>query len=116
MDEDTAIYNLIKDSPDFECLPLPSHWYEKFNIPPRKTLSTREFIESEYTLKMAMKPKNLPPIIINEPQQGGKLVVVPETAEIPVEVITRPFEVKEGEAFPVILPSLMDETASQQVR
>jgi len=115
MTTDEEMYNLMKDLPDFECYPLPSHWYEKFGIPPRKTVSVREFVESEYTLKMALKPKMMTAILINEPQQGGKLAIVPETEEIKVEVISRPFELKEGEAFPAVLSSLKDDTESQQV-
>lgn len=116
MTTDEEIYNLIKDAPDFDCFPIPASWYEKFKIAPHKTLNPHEFVESEYTMKIAFQKKDLPPIVINEPQQGGKLMEVPAFEEPKVEVITRPFELKEGEAFPDVLPSLKDETASQQVQ
>jgi len=108
MDDDTMLYNLMKDLPDFDCFPIPQHWFKKFNIPPRNPISVREFIESGYAMKMAVAPKDLPPIIIDKPQQNGKLVQMVEEPPVPVEVISRPFELKEGEMFPAVLPSLKD--------
>ena len=92
MDEDTLLYNSIKDDPEFENLPIPSHWFKKFNIPPRNPVPIKEYIESNYAMVMSLQRKPLPPLIITEPQQNGKLVQVPEVEPIPVEVITRPYE------------------------
>ena len=89
IDED-ALYNKLKDLPDFDCLPLPAHWFKKYNIPPVSQPTTREFLESKYTVNCAVAPKDLPPILINEPQQGGKLVPLAPFEEIKVETITRP--------------------------
>lgn len=105
-DEERQLYEALKQLPDFECFPIPQSWFKKFNIPPRNPMSVREYIHENYAMKMAVAPKDLPPIIIDEPQQGGKLVEVPAVEDIPVEVISRPFEWKEGEPFPAILPSL----------
>lgn len=102
------LYNLMKDLPDFDCFPIPQHWFKKFNIPPRNPISVREFLESGYTMKMSVAPKDLPPIIIDKPQQDGKLVKMIEVEPVPVELVSRPFELKEGEMFPAVLPSLKD--------
>jgi hypothetical protein len=108
MDDDTMLYNAMKDLPDFECWPIPQHWFKKFNIPPRNPISVKEYIESGYAMKMAVAPKDLPPIIIDKPQKDGKLVQMVEEPPVPVELVSRPFELKEGEMFPAVLPSLKD--------
>ena len=75
VDEDT-MYAQLKDLPDFECLPLPASWFKKYGIPPREATAPREFIESNYTMRMAIEPKDLPPIIIDEPIDGDRKSVV----------------------------------------
>ena len=110
------LYNAMKDLPDFECWPIPQHWFKKFNIPPRNPISVREYIESGYAMKMAVAPKDLPPIIIDKPQQNGKLVQMVEEPPVPVELISRPFELKEGEMFPAVLPSLKDDALLERSR
>lgn len=104
-EERTLVEELMKLS-DFECLPLPSSWFKKFNIPPRGVVNPREFMESNYTMKMAIAPKELPPLIINEPQKDGKLFPLVAEEPIPVEVVSRPFVLKDGESFPAVLPFL----------
>lgn len=114
-DEERKLYEALKELPDWECFPIPQSWFKKFNIPPRNPIGVREYIHSNYAMEMAVKPKDLPPIIIDEPQQGGKLVEVPKAEEVPIEVVSRPFELPEGKPFPAILPSLKTdpEPASQ---
>lgn len=90
--EEYELYLKIKNSPEFGILPLPARWYEKFDIPPVKHMSVRDFIESRYTLKCAFAPKDLDPIIINEPQQNGKLVKFIEEEPIPVKIVELPYD------------------------
>lgn len=116
MDEDTLLYNQMKDLPDFDCFPIPIHWYKKFGIPPRNPVPVSEYIESNYAMRMSVVKKDLPPIIINKPQQDGKLVEMVQEPAIPVEVIERPFELKEGEEFPAVLPFLKDYAPDEQSR
>lgn len=71
----------------------------------------KEFIASGYTLKCAYAPKDLPPIVIDKPIKDGLLVEVAPPEEIPVEVVSRPFT---EENVPMVLPSLKDDTASEQ--
>lgn len=110
IDED-ALYNKLKDLPDFDCLPLPSHWFKKYNIPPVSQPSTREFLDSQHTIKCATAPKDLPPIFINEPQQGGKLVPIAPPEDIKVETISRPITDTNYIVHPSLL-ELKNETAS----
>jgi hypothetical protein len=104
-----ALFQELRQLPDFDCLPLPSHWYKKYNINPVTVPSTREFLESAHTLKCAVGQKDLPPIFINEPQQNGKLVTIFPPEDIKVEVVSRPFTgTVDG-----VLPSLIDETKQE---
>lgn len=106
--EEIELYEQMKDLPDFDRLPLPSTWFKAFNLKPREAVAPREFIESGYTLKRQLEQKDLPPIFIDEPQQNGKLVEVPEDKNLPVvEVINRPFKY-EGHRFPDVLPALKE--------
>lgn len=107
MDEELALLEELKKHPDFERFPLPSAWFEKYNIPPRTTIGPKEYIESNYAMRMALEPKDLPPIIITKPQtdkDGNVILVEMVKVEEPVlEVRARPFKLKEGEEFPAVL-------------
>lgn len=86
------MYLRMKESPEFEVLPIPARWYSLFNIPPMKAVSVRDFIQSQYTLKCAFAPKDLPPIIITEPLQNGKVVKLLEEEPIEVKVVQLPYD------------------------
>jgi hypothetical protein len=107
IDED-ALYNEMKNLPDFNSMPIPARWFKKYGIEPRTLPTTREFIESNYTLLRAVENKDLPPIIHDEPQQNGKLVTPPPFEEIKVDVVSRPFDWDSSKPFPVILPMLKE--------
>ena len=95
IDED-ALYNELKDLPDFLNLPLPARWFKKYNIPPIEAGSVKEFIDSAYTLKCMFAPKDLPPLFINEPVRdisgNIKLAPIHEPEKIDVRVISRPYD------------------------
>lgn len=115
-DEERKLYEALKELPDFDCFPVPQRWFKAFNLPPRDPVSVREYIHSNYAMEMAVKPKDLPPIIIDEPQQGGKLVEPPPFEDVKVEVVSRPFDWDASKPFPAVLPSLANtdpEPASQ---
>lgn len=102
------LYEELSQLPDFDCLPIPASWFKKFNIPPRNPVPVREYIHSNYAMDIAMKHKDLSPLLIDEPQQGGKLVELVKVEEPIAEVVSRPFEVPEGKPFPAVLPSLTE--------
>jgi hypothetical protein len=108
MATDEELYNAMKDLPDFDCMPIPSSWFKKFNIPLREAVAPKEFIESNYTLKRSVEIKDLPPIIIDEPQRNGVLMEVPKEEEIKVEVVSRPFDWDNSKPFPSVLPALKE--------
>jgi hypothetical protein len=107
IDED-ALYNQLKEQPDFDCLPIPATWFAKYNIPARTTPTTKDFLESGYTLMRATEQKDLPPIIHDEPQQNGKLVESQPFEEIKVDVVSRAFEWDSSKPFPATLPMLKE--------
>jgi hypothetical protein len=105
--EELALLEELKKLPDFECLPLPGSWFKKYNIPPRTACGPREYIHSNYAMECSIAPKDLPPIIVKEPQKDkdGKVILVEvvKVEEPLLEVRERPFQLQEGEEFPVVL-------------
>lgn len=107
MDEELALLEELKKLPDFDRFPLPASWFAKYNIPPRTTVGPKEYIESNYAMRMALEPKDLPPLIITKPQtdkDGNVILVEMVKVEEPIlDVRAKPFTLKEGEEFPAIL-------------
>lgn len=104
MDE-KELFEELRKLPDFECFPIPVSWHTKYGVTPRSAVNSREFIDSNYTLKCSVAPKDLPILIIREPQQNGKLVNAPPVEEIKAETICREYTLTET---PDVLPSLRE--------
>jgi len=102
-EEELALLKQLQAQPDFECLPLPAYWFKKYNIPPRSAQGPKEYIESNYAMRRANETKDLPPLIIDEPQQGGKLVKVQPPEAVPIEVKMRPFVWDNTKPFPAVI-------------
>lgn len=81
---DEAIYEMLKDLPDFDRFPLPKYFYEKFKIPPPKILTPMEAL----TLmeRTAMMPGALVKTEIREPSPGGVRPLL-EVEPVKVEVL-----------------------------
>lgn len=94
--EEDELYEQLKQLPDFLSYPLPARWFKKYNIPPLEPTNVREYIHSNYAFKQMFSPKDLPPIIVNEPQRdlsgNIKLVKMVEPESIEVEVVSKPYE------------------------
>lgn len=114
IDED-KLYEELKTLPDFLNLPLPARWFKKYNIPPIESEPIREFIKSNYTINCAYAPKDLPPIIINEPQRDAsgniKWVKYVEEEPIKVDVISRPYD---PDAPPIDVSHLLETKTNDQ--
>lgn len=80
---DEQIYEQLKDLPDFDRLPLPKYFYDKFKIPPPEILTPMQAI------KLQVKTLNAPgPLIkteVREPAPGG-VRVMPESEPLQIEV------------------------------
>jgi hypothetical protein len=85
--DEEALYNQLKNLPDFEKFPLPKHWYEKFNIPVPEPVSLQDFALSRAWLKHKYDP-DFTHEIRNEPAPGGVRPII-QSEPIPVEVITK---------------------------
>jgi hypothetical protein len=110
--EERELYEMMRHLPDFDCMPIPVRWFKEFNLPPRNPIGIKEFLRSNYTIKCAHSPKDLPPIRINKPQQDGKLATPHPFEQIDVETKTMPFVLEEGEEFPDVLPSLTEQSST----
>lgn len=109
-DEQHQLYLQMKDLPDFDCFPLPQHWYKKYNIEQPGVINPKEFMESGYAIKCQFAKKDLPTIVKGPLlDENGEIRHVPflPIEEIKVTTTTRPFRMENGE-FPVVLPSLLD--------
>jgi hypothetical protein len=102
-EDELAMLKMLQAQPDFECLPLPAYWYKKYNIPPRAAQGPKEYIESNYAMRRALEEKDLPPLIIDEPQQGGKLAKVHPPDATEIKVVARPFNWDRSKPFPAVI-------------
>ena len=102
-EDELALLKMLQAQPDFECLPLPAYWFKKYNIPPRAAQGPKEYIESNYAMRRALEEKDLPPLIIDEPQQGGKLAKVHPPVETQIKVVARPFVWDQSKPFPAVI-------------
>lgn len=106
-EEERTLLTALQAQPDFECLPIPASWFKKYNLPARAVVAPREFLESNYTMMRANEQKDLPPLIIDEPQDGGRVVAVPAPDDTTIELVSRPFVWDQNKPFPaVIVPTL----------
>jgi len=112
-EEELALLKELQAQPDFECLPLPAYWFKKYNIPPRAAQGPKEYIESNYAMRRANEHKDLPPLFIDEPQQGGKLAKVHPPDATPVEVRSKPFVWDRTKPFPSVICPTETEVQSQ---
>ena len=110
--EELELVKVLQSQPDFECLPIPAYWFKKYNIAPREATAPREYIESNYAMKRANEQKELPPIIIDEPQQGGKIYPVAPPEDIKVDVVSRPFNWTGDKPFPAVFVPTEEEATN----
>ena len=114
MDDDTVLYNLMRNLEDFECFPIPERWFKKFGIPPREAQNPRQFTTDNYQQKLKTMKYDLDPIIIDTPQRNGETFPVFPDEKVDVEVVSRPFVLKEGEIFPATLPYLKEQAEKER--
>jgi len=110
-EDEMKLLEVLKAQPDFECLPIPAYWFKKYGIAPREAVAPREYINSNYAMLKAVEPKDLPPLIIDEPQQDGKLVPLAPPENVPVELVSRPFITDPNKPFPAVIcpPNTQDD-------
>jgi hypothetical protein len=109
-EEEHAIYLSMRELEDFSCFPLPQTWYKKYGIEQPGLINPREYMESNYALKMQFAKKDLPTITrgpLKDEEGNIRLLPFLDPPKIEVETITRPFR-KEGDFNPDILPGLID--------
>lgn len=102
-EDEMRMLRSLQMQPDFDSLPIPVYWFKKYGIPPRAAVGPREYIESNYAMEKSTEPKDLPPLIIDEPQQGGKLVPLHPPEIVNVEVVSRPFVHDSSKPFPATI-------------
>lgn len=101
---DEQIYNLLKDLPDFDRLPLPKYFYEKFHIPPPEILTPMQALR--LMSKVANAPGPLVKTEYREPAPGGMRPLI--------EVEPVPIEVKPGVSIEDALETQVDSTSERR--
>ena len=102
-EDEKKLLEVLQSQPDWECLPIPAYWFKKYGIPPRAAVAPREYIESNYAMRKAVEPKDLPPILIDEPQDGGRLVTPAPPEEVDIKLVSRPFVSDPNKPFPAVI-------------
>lgn len=87
---DEQIFEMMKDSAEFQNLPKPAYWYKKFGLEPVKARNFKEYLEDD-AFMVARGKVVTEKAIYNEPQPGG-VRPVPEPEVIPMEIISRPLD------------------------
>ena len=83
---DEELYEGIKDLPYFKNLPLPKHWYKKFNIPVPQPISFQTYAMERRWMEHKFD-EGITYEVRNEPAPGGVRPLL-EPEEIPMEVIS----------------------------
>lgn len=83
---DEELYEGVKDLPYFKHLPLPDHWYKKFNIPKPQPVSFQTFAMERRWMEHKFD-NDIVYEVRKEPAPGG-IRPVPEPEEIPVIIET----------------------------
>lgn len=69
---DEEILNQLKKLPDFDRLPLPKSWYERFHLSPPKIPTMREALKMHYETQLAyLNSPTSPEVEIRPPADGG---------------------------------------------
>lgn len=102
-EDEKKLLEVLQSQPDWECLPIPVYWFKKYGIPPRAAVAPREYIESNYAMKMANEQKDLPPILIDEPQDNGRLYPVAPPENVDIQLVSRPFISDLSKPFPAVI-------------
>lgn len=113
-EDEKKLLEVLQSQPDWECLPIPAYWFKKYGLPPRAAVAPREYIESNYAMRKAVECKDLPPLLIDEPQDGGRLVVPRAPEKVDIQLVSRPFVSDPTKPFPaVICPPNIQECHTQ---
>ena len=102
-EDEKRLLEVLQSQPDWECLPIPAYWFKKYGIPPREAVGPKEYIESNYAMRKAVEPKDLPPLLIDEPQYGGRLVALAPPEKVDIQLVSRPFVSDPNKPFPAVI-------------
>ena len=102
-EDEKKLLEVLQSQPDWDCLPIPAYWFRKYGIPPRAAVAPREYIESNYAMRKANETKDLPPLIIDEPQDNGRLYPVAPPEKVDIQLVSRPFITDPSKPFPAVI-------------
>ena len=86
---DEELFNYLKTLPEFDSLPLPKSWYDKFNLKMKKPENFKENLESNYAMNCLMTGNYVNNTIENIPEPKDYVFPEVKVDEVPLEVITK---------------------------
>ena len=82
---DEDLYEQLKTLPEFKHLPLPKHWYQKFNIPAPRPVSFQTYAMERRWLEHKFDD-NVQYEVRTEPVEGGvRPIIEPEAIPVIIE-------------------------------
>jgi hypothetical protein len=86
---DEELYEYLKTLPEFESLPLPKSWHDKFNIKMKQPENFKENLESNYAMNCLMKGNYINDTIENIPEPKDYVFPEVKADVVPLEVVTK---------------------------
>lgn len=85
---DEELFAILKTFPEFESLPLPKSWYDKFNLKMKQPENFKENLESNYANKCLMNGNYISNTIENIPEPKDYVFPEVKADAVPLEVVT----------------------------
>jgi hypothetical protein len=83
---DEQLYEYLKTLPEFESLPLPKSWYDKFNLKMKRPENFKEAIEGNYANKCLMSGNYISNTIENIPEPKDYVFPEVKADVVPLEL------------------------------
>jgi hypothetical protein len=83
---DEQLYEYLKTLPEFDSLPLPKSWYDKFNLKMKQPENFKEAIEGNYANKCLMSGNYISNTIENIPEPKDYVFPEVKADVVPLEL------------------------------
>ena len=93
--DDVALFEQIKNDPEFALMPKPRAWHIHLGIPVPEAGTPKDFLAEQYYMKNQFMEKDGYEIH-TEPQCGGKMIELAPPVDIPCKVNQRPLDLPEN--------------------
>jgi len=99
--DDLALYEKIKNDPEFALMPKPRAWHIHLGIPVPEAGTPKDFLADQYYLKNQFMEKDGYEIH-TEAHPDAKLIKLAPPEDIPIKVVQRPLELPTNTIEPIV--------------